>query len=621
MNNEKLGALREKARALPLDPGVYIMRDGEGKIIYVGKAKALRNRVSSYFRSVEKHLPKVYRMVENARDFETIVTGSEFEALVLECSLIKQHKPKYNILLKDDKGYHYIRLSPGDYPRIYAAMQRTEDGSRYIGPYTSSFVVKQTVEEVNKAFMLPTCSRRFPEDFRKGRPCLNYHIKQCMGLCTGRISKREYDETIGQALDYISGNAGDTLRLLEQRMAEAAENMEFEKAAGYRDKIRAISRLKDHQSVVFAKVANQDVIAIAQNEGQSCAVVIKFREQRLVDKQDFLLGEIDSLPAARSDFILSYYSSAQNEIPRQVSLDVECEDQELVARYLSEKSGRKVLVHIPERGEQLKFVKMASVNAAQQLAQKVERTGREVAALDELARLLGLAAPPAYIEAYDISNYGAETMVGGMVVFENGRPLKSAYKKFNIKTVEGTDDYASMREVLTRRLSRYLEEKDSGQGFGRLPDLILLDGGKGHVNAVRPILEEMGLDIPLFGMVKDDKHRTRAIAHDGGETAILSSRSAFTLVSKIQDEVHRFSITFMKAKHTKNAFSLKITEVPGIGDKRAQALMKHFKTQKALRESTVEQLAQAPGMSKPSAERLYEHLHPGEAAGSESQSG
>lgn len=610
MNNQQLEILREKARKLPLDPGVYIMRDKARAIIYVGKAKALRNRVSSYFRSVEKHLPKVYRMVEHVDDFEFIITASEFEALVLECSLIKQHKPKYNILLKDDKGYHYIRLSREPYPRITAAMQHLEDNAQYIGPYTSSFVVRQTVEEVVKAFMLPTCNRKFPEDFRKGRPCLNYHIKQCMGICTGRISREDYRETIQQALAFISGNSEDTLRLLQARMEQAAERMEFERAAQYRDKIRAISRLSDHQKVVFAKVANQDVIAVARVEEQACAVLLQFREQRLVDKLDFYLGEIESLPSARAAFILRYYSHAHMEIPKQISLDGDCADRELIERYLSEQSGKKISLHIPVRGEQLRIVQMAAANAAEQLAQKTERTGREVAALDELARLLGLPSTPSYIEAYDISNYGDQTKVGGMVVFEHARPLKSAYRKFTIQTVTGTDDYASMREVISRRFMRYFEEKDTGKGFGRLPDLILLDGGKGHVSAIQPILDEMGISVPLFGMVKDDKHRTRAIAHDGGETAILSSRTAFTLVSKIQDEVHRFSISFMKTKHTKNAFSLKLTEVPGIGDKRAAALLRYFKTQKALHAASPDMLAQAPGMNLAAAQKLYAHLHP-----------
>lgn len=586
------------------------MRDQNRGIIYVGKAKALRNRVSSYFRSVDKHEEKTYRMVSNVYDFETIVTSSEFEALVLECSMIKQHKPKYNILLKDDKGYRYIRVSGEAYPRISEVKQKLSDGSRYLGPYTSGFVVKETVDEVNKAFSLPTCNKKFPEDFRKGRPCLNFHIKQCMGLCTGRIRKNEYDEIISHAIQFISGGSQSTIELLRGKMDTASERMEFEKAAAYRDRIRAIERIKERQNVVFAKIANQDVIAIAQNGAESCAVVLKFREQRLVDKEDFQLGEISGLEEARSDFIMSYYNT-QAEIPRQVSLDGECEDRELIERYLSEKSDFKVAIHVPARGEQLKFVQMASANAAQFLAHKIERTGKELAALDELARLLGLKSTPEYIEAYDISNYGSQTVVGGMVVFENGRPLKAAYRKFNIKTVEGTDDYASMREIISRRFSHYEEEKDGGKGFGRLPDLILLDGGKGHVSAVLPLLEELGFGgVPIFGMVKDDKHRTRAIAKDGGEISILSTRSAFTLVSKIQDEVHRFSITFMKQKHTKSSFELNLSKVEGIGETRARSLFKHFKTKKAMSAATLAELSSAPNMTKPAALNLYNYLHP-----------
>ena len=608
--NPRLDFLREKTKQLPLEPGCYLMRDEAGDIVYVGKAKALRNRVSSYFRSLEKHTPKVFRMVGDVHDFSTIVTSSEFEALVLECSLIKQYKPKYNILLKDDKGYHYIRISGGDFPRVTAEkMTRSGDGGRYLGPYTSSFVVAQTVDEVNRAFLLPTCRRRFPEDFGKGRPCLNYHIKQCMGLCSGKIKKAEYGEVLQQALEFIQGGGAATLRVLRQKMEEASEALDFERAAGLRDRIRAIERIGEHQNVVFTNVQNQDVAAVVQNGSQSCAVLIKFREQRLVDKQEFMLGELDDLPSARRDFLLSLYDTGA-DIPKSVALDGPCEDAELVMRYLSEKKGSRVVLHVPERGEGLRLVEMASANAAQQLAHKIERTGRELSALDELARLLGLGQPPLYIESYDISNFGGDTVVAGMVVFENGRPLKSAYKKFNIKNVRGQDDYASMREVLARRLARYKDEQASGEGFGRLPDLILLDGGATHVGAVAPLLAEYGLDIPLFGMVKDKKHRTRAIASGGGEISISNNRSAFTLVSKIQDEVHRFSITHMKQRHTKNAFSLQLTQVEGIGEKRAAALLRHFKTQKALREASAEALAEAPGMTHPTAQRLWAFLHP-----------
>ena len=611
--NPRLDTLRETAKKLPMEPGVYIMRDSGGKIIYIGKAKLLRNRVSSYFRSVEKHLPKVYKMVQRVHGFDYIVTASEFEALVLECSMIKQHKPKYNILLKDDKGYHYIRIGTGPYPRITAEKARPHgDSARILGPYTSSFVVSQTVEEVNKAFLLPDCKHKFPQDIRKGRPCLNYHIKQCMGVCTGRIGPADYAETIEQALRFINGDSTAVLDDLSARMDQAAEATEFEKAAILRDKIKAIRRIADQQNVLFTKAVNQDVIGVAQNEDNCCVAVLKFRERRLVDKQDYRLGEISGLPGARHSFLLSYYAPG-TEIPRRISLDGECEDAALVARYLSELAGHKVVLHSPKRGENLRLVDMARANAAQQLSHKVERTGKELGALDELSRLLHLEQTCTYIEAYDISNMGSDTLLGGMVVFENGRPLKSAYRTFNIKTVAGTDDYGSMREMLSRRIARYFAEKESGEGFGRLPDLILLDGGKGHVNAVAPLLQEAGLSVPLFGMVKDDKHRTRAIAGSGDEISILSSRTAFTLVSKIQDEVHRFSITRMKQRHSKTAFELSLTAVPGIGPKRARAIYRHFKTKTAMLAATPEQLAAAPGMNVPAAQALYAFLHPAPA--------
>ena len=613
LDNTRIPALRDQTKQLPQEPGVYIMRDAAGKIIYIGKAKSLRNRVGSYFRSVDKHHPKVYKMVQRVENFDYILTGSEFEALVLEASMIKQHKPQYNILLKDDKGYHYIRISNELYPRIAAVLQKPEDDARYIGPYLSSFVINQTVDEVQRAFRLPTCRRKFPDEFGKGRPCLNYHIKQCAGVCIGRISQAEYAETIQQCLDFIAGGSQKSIESLTMRMEEAADSLEFEKAAGLRDKIRAIQRISERQNVVFNRAENQDVIALAQNGSECCAAVLKFREQRLVDKLDFMLGEIESLTTARRDFLMSYYGGGA-EIPKQISIDCTCEDQDLVARYLSEKAGRQIVVHVPERGERLKLVEMARSNASQILSHKFERTGKELAALDELTRLLGLESTPDYIEAYDVSNMGEETVVGGMVVFENGRPLKSAYKKFNIKTVKGTDDYASMREVISRRLARYEQEKDGGTGFGRLPDLILLDGGRGHVNAVAPLIAESGLTIPLYGMVKDTRHRTRAIATDGGEISITSTRSAYTLLSQIQDEVHRFSITHMKSKHTKNAFTSSLTSVPGIGEIRTRALLRYFKTQKSLRAASVERIMQAPGMNRPAAENLYAYFHPEKVA-------
>lgn len=609
MTDEILARLKKRVKNLPMQPGVYIMKDKSGNIIYIGKAKSLKNRVSSYFRSIDKHLPKVYQMVQHVDDFEYIVTDSEFEALVLECSLIKYHTPKYNILLKDDKGYTYIKITNEEYPRIESAKQRLDDGATYIGPYISGFVVKQTVDEANRVFALPSCGRKFPQEFGKGRPCLNFHMRRCMGLCQGKISKEEYAETLSQAMDFIKGGGNATLKILEKKMEEAAENLEFEKAAHYRDRIKAIQKINEQQKVVYAKAVNQDVHAFVQGSGDTCAVVLKFREERLVDKQDFFLGEVDSLPEARSEFLVRYYSG-NSDIPPLIEIDDQYEDPELVEEYIAQQAGKKVTLHIPQRGEQHKLVQMAITNAAQQISHLTEQSGRDVAALAELAKLLGLKKPPRYIEAYDISNIGSDTVVAGMVVFEGGKPLKSAYKRFSIKTVNGIDDYGSMREVITRRMKRYEEEKESGVSFGRLPDLILLDGGKGHVSAVAPVLAQFGVEIPLFGMVKDDRHRTRAIALDGGEIAIGSQRGAFTLISTIQEEVHRFAISYSRQKHQKAGLELALTTVEGIGPTRAKALFQHFKTKKAMTEATVEQLCQVKGISRQKAQAVYEYLHP-----------
>ena len=608
LNNPNLEQLRKRAAALPTEPGVYIMRDSGGKIIYIGKAKSLKNRVSSYFRSVEKHLPKVYRMVETARSFDYIVTDSEFEALVLECSMIKQHSPKYNILLKDDKGYHYIRIHPGPFGKITAEKQKTGEG-QYIGPYTSGFVVKQTVDEANKVFKLPTCSRKFPQEIGKGRPCLNYHIKQCMGVCRGKISAEEYQTVLDEAVEFIKGGGGASIKLLTERMNQAAERLEFEKAASYRDRINAINRINQQQKVVFMRQESLDVIAIVQSGDDSCAAVLSFRQGRLVDKEEFRLGGIDSLAATMTDFLTSYYYRRE-DFPQRIYLDTQCEDKALVEQFLAQRAGRKLTLTVPQRGDGVKLVEMARNNAAQSLGREADRSGRELTAVDELGRLLGLAHPPEYIEAYDISNIGSETIVGGMVVFERGRPLKSAYRKFTIKeTVGNPDDYASMAEMIRRRLEHYPAEKDKGVGFGRLPDLILLDGGKGHVSVISALVASMGYQIPVFGMVKDDRHRTRAIAADGGELSISSMRQVFTLVSAIQEEVHRFSIGFSRKRHSTSSMQLRLQQAPGIGPARAKALFKHFKTHKAIMEATQEQLAQVQGMSSTAAAELYSYLH------------
>ena len=627
MDNPRLEYLREKVKKLPLQPGIYIMKDKKGQIIYIGKAKALKNRVSSYFRSVEKHTPKVYRMVENVWDFEYIVTSSEFEALVLECSFIKQHTPKYNILLKDDKGYHYIRVGGGEYGKITACHQPQKDGARYLGPYISGYVVKQTVDEVNKVFLLPTCNRNFPQEIGKQRPCLNYHIKQCMAPCSGKISPQEYAEALEEAVSFLKGSSANTQKILTQKMMQAAEAMQYEKAARYRDRIRAIQGLAENQKVVSIRYEEEDVIALVQSSVKCCAVVLQFRDYRLVDKEYFMLDELsefaqnasltDSKEQAvepmmqelRTQFVLRYYDMKQ-QVPKAVVLDGPPSCQQELEEYLCQKAQRSVQLLLPQKGDQMKLLQMAKENASQQIAEQTRRTSREISALDELARLLGLHQVPNYIEAYDISNIGSETIVAGMVVFEGGRPLKGAYRKFSVRSVVGKpDDYASMREVLTRRLERYEQHKQEGVGFGRLPDLILLDGGRGHVAAVKPLVRQMGFDIPIFGMAKDDRHRTRTIATEDGELSVSSFRAAFDLLTSIQDEVHRFSIGYSRSKNASRAMESVLRSVEGIGEKRAKNLFLRFRTLKAMEAATVEQLEETPGMTHLTALNLYRYLH------------
>ena len=614
---EKKKELRRKAMKLPLSPGVYLMHDKSGQIIYIGKAKALKNRVSQYFGSEKNHDNKVRRMVSHVDWFEYIVCDSEFEALVLESSLIKQNQPKYNILLKDDKGYSYIRVSPGPWPRMTEVKKVEEDGAKYIGPYMSSWSIKQTIDSARKIFRLPDCSRKFPQDFGKGRPCLNYYIKQCCAPCRGRVSEEEYNEAFQEAMDFIKGGSSASVKILTERMEQAAENLEFELAARLRDRINAIEMMGARQKVVASRVEEQDVFALAQGETHTAFEVFRFTGNRLSDRESFLTEGCQPDPEARSEFLRQYYA-IRDRVPPLVVLDGEVEDEELLVRWLSEKRGKTVRLLVPQRGDQAQLVQMCRKNAAESIARQTGGSGRDASALDELRRLLGLEKAPAYIESYDISNLAGGENVAGMVVFENGRPLKSAYRKFKIKTVEGQDDYGSMREVIRRRFQEYCvcQEKGEAEGFGRLPDLILLDGGKGHVAAVQPLLEEMGIEVPLFGMVKDDRHRTRAIAQGGGEIAISSYRRAYTLVSSIQDEVHRFAIGYHRQQRKKSAISSTLTSIPGIGEARAKALLKHFKTVTAISEADLAELEGAPGMTKPAARRVWEHFHP-EAAGLE----
>ena len=604
--NPRLPYLRDKTSKLTASPGCYIMKDRTGKIIYIGKAKNLRNRVSSYFRPWQDHLPKVWKMVSHVEDYDFIVTDSEFEALVLECSLIKQYTPKYNILLKDDKGYSYIRVTREPFPRLQAVLQKEDDGAQYIGPYTSSYAVKQAVEEANRVFQLPTCQRRFPQDFRKARPCLNHHIKKCMGVCTGQFSEEEYNSVIRQAVDYIKGGSQQSVERLTEEMNAAAEALEFELAARLRDRINAIKKAADDQKIFDDSMKDSDIIAISQNSEMACASVIMYRGGRLFDKADFFLGEKEDQSQMRESFITGYYS-VREFVPREILLDEEIENAALLEEWLRKKSGHAVHISTPQRGHLLRLTTLAKNNASEYLSIKVGRTGREIVALEELTKALGLSKPPRFIECYDISNLASSDMVAGMVVYENGRPCRKFYKKFSIKTVADQNDYACMAEVLQRRFRNYFEKTD--EGFATLPDLIFLDGGQGHVNVITPLIRAMGINVPIYGLVKDSKHRTRAVATGGGEISLTKSRAAFNLVTQIQDEVHRYAITYQAKKHRKSSFQSELTRVKGIGEKKAVRLMTEFKTREKLREATPEELAKAAGVSVETARELYKVIH------------
>lgn len=597
--------LRKKAMALPLNPGVYIMKNKDKKIIYIGKAKALKNRVSSYFGSHSNHSLKVIRMVENVDDFDYILCDTEFEALVLECSLIKQHMPKYNILLKDDKGYNYIKITKEEFPRIREAKQMLDDNATYIGPFVSTFSVKNAVEETLRIFKLPQCNKKFPRDYNKSRPCLNGFMGICCAPCNGRITKEEYKSAINDATAFLKGGAKKSVEEMERRMYEYSEAMEFEKAAKLRDRIKAIKNLEEKQKVVSINVPEEDVFALVNSSKKACFEVIRFKQGKLVDSEHWIIDSVDDIEQARFDLIERYYS-IRSDIPGRIAVDGEITDEDLLKEYLERLREKKVEFIHPQKGEHLSIVNLCIKNANEHLAQSQGRLGKEMAALEELGKLLGLPKPPEYIESYDISHtFGADN-VAGMVVFHNGRPMKSAYKRFAVKGFDGQNDVGSMNEVLTRRFNHYYED-GADSTFKILPDLILLDGGQPQVNAVLPVIKKMNINVPVFGMVKDNRHRTRAIAFDGGEIEINSHRSAFTLVSRIQEEVHRFAITYHHKKHQKSSFTSSLLRIDGIGEKKAKALMKHFKTVSAIKEASIEELAQVSTISQSNAQSIYNY--------------
>ena len=600
MDNVNLKNLRLKSNRLPKSPGVYIMKSKTGTIIYIGKAKALKNRVSQYFGSGKNHTEKVRQMVNNVTDFEYIICDSEFEALVLESSLIKEHQPKYNVLLKDDKGYHYIKITREKWRKILVSNQIT-DNSEYIGPFYSSYVVKDTVDCVRSVFKLPDCNRSFD---KRTKPCLNFHIGKCFAPCKGHISLAEYNESVDSAISFIkSGDTANIIPELTKKMESASLKLDFEYAAKLRDRISAIKKLGEKQKVVMCNYKNQDVFASSFLGDTACVSVFNFRTGRLVDKNHYFIDGISEKSELYSVFFEQYYAT-KNDIPSRILLDSCFEDSKLISDWLNNKSGHKVTFVFPRAGEQKQLVNMCLKNANDNLTEKSKSTGREMSALNELSELLGLQSVPRFIESYDISHTSGEENVGGMIVFKDGQPFKQNYRRFKIKSFAGADDYRSMAEVLDRRLNEY--EKGEDTAFSILPDLILLDGASGQINAVLPVLKKHKIDIPLFGMVKDTKHKTRAIATNGGDISVKSNRSAFILLNRIQEEVHRFAIAYHRNLRSKKMTYSQLLEIKGIGDDKAKSLLLNFKTIDRIKNATIKELTTVKGISTINAQRIVD---------------
>jgi len=581
------------------------MRDKKHDVIYIGKAKKLKNRVSSYFRDTE-HLPKVEKMVSLVEDFDYIVTDSEFEALILECSMIKQYMPKYNILLKDDKGFSYIRVSKEPYPRITAELQKHDDGAEYIGPYISSFGVKRMVETAVTAFRLPTCQKKFPDDFGKGRPCLNSHIGLCMAVCSGRVSKEQYAEAVSGAVFMLTKGTNAILKKLEEDMYAASERLEFERAARFRDSINSIKKMEDRQKVIKSDTKAQiDVFAFAADDRSVCAVVLKFRNGMLHDKDEQLMTDTTDIEGSREEFIDHYYIY-NDDIPSRVLCDAEFESMEALAEMLTKQKGKSVAVSVPKIGENRSLVEMAYTNAIDRLKRNAGRKSRQEQGLAELTNILGLKKVPFRIEAYDISNYGDDA-VAGMTVIENGVFKKSDYRRFIIKTVEGIDDYASMSEVISRRIKRYDE---LSPGFKTKPDLILLDGGKGHLSAITECVRGTSFgSIPMFGMVKDSKHRTRGIVGHEGELSVSVKSGAFAFLTELQDETHRYTITYQRRRHSKKALQSQLLEIKGVGPKKAALLLDYFKNIEAISKASQAEIGDIQGIDANTAAEIYRYFN------------
>lgn len=612
--------VEEELKKLPRKPGVYIMRDDKDVILYVGKAINLHNRVRSYFRENIGRGPAIDQMVSLIARFEYIVTDSELEALVLENNLIKENSPKYNTLLKDDKTYPYIKVTVGeDYPRILFSRTMKKDKSRYFGPYTSAAAVKDTIELLNKLYQLRTCNRVLPRDIGIERPCLNYHIKQCLAPCQGYVSKEEYRQQVAGALEFLNGNYSPILKDLEEKMKKAAEAMEFEDAAIYRDLLSSVRQVSQKQKITEGVGEDKDILALYQDETEAVVQVFFVRDGKLIGREHYYMTHVpeNNKPAILQDFVKQFYAGTPF-IPRELMLQYEIEDAELIEKWLSERKGSRVYLKVPKIGSKEKLVELAAQNAKLVLSQDREKLkreeGRTIGAVKEISDLLQLPLTgTARMEAYDISNINGFENVGSMVVYEKGKPKRSDYRKFKIKSVSGPDDYACMREVLTRRFrhgmeeSRELEEQEMDQEYGsftKFPDLILMDGGRGQVNIALSVLEELGIDIPVCGMVKDDNHRTRGLYYHNIELPIDTHSEGFKLITRIQDEAHRFAIEYHRSLRSKTQVRSVLDDIPGVGPARRKALMRHFKSLEEIRQATVEDLMEIPEMNERTAQEI-----------------
>ena len=609
--------IQEELKKLPARPGVYLMHDEKDAIIYVGKAISLKNRVRQYFQAGYNRSPKIEQMVSRIRRFEYIVTDSELEALVLENNLIKEHRPKYNTMLTDDKTYPFIKVTIGEeYPRIFLTRQMKKDKARYFGPFSSAWAVRDTIDLIRRLYHLRDCSRSLPRDIGNDRPCLYYHIKQCDGPCMGYISKEAYNEKVEQALDFLSGNYKPVISMLEQKMQEASDQMDFEGAIVYRDLLTSVKHVTQKQKITSEDTEDRDVLAMAVDGRDAIVQVFFIRGGRVIGRDHYWIrvGLNDSRATILGSFIQQFYAGTPY-IPRELMLETEAEEQELLEKWLTAKRGSRVYLRVPRRGTKEKLVEMAKENAQIVLRQDRERIkreeGRTIGAVKEIQELLGLEKL-VRMEAYDISNISGYESVGSMVVFEKGKPKRSDYRKFRIRTVEGPNDYASMEEVLTRRFTHGLEGKKQMQedSFSSFPDLILMDGGRGQVNVAERVMENLGIQIEICGMVKDDYHRTRGIYYKNRELPIDTHSEGFKLVTRIQDEAHRFAIEYHRSLRGKAQVHSVLDDIPGIGETRRKALMKHFPSIEEIRSADEETLAAVPSMNAASAAAVYMFFHP-----------